>query len=58
MAKGLVTITFAYEMDEDDESDISEQIETDRDDLRQMVNKYFLDIRHKPEDLDIDIQIG
>lgn len=57
MAKAFAVITFIYEMDETDETDIPAQMVVDQDDLRKMVNSYFLDIRNKPEDLDVAIQI-
>lgn len=58
MVKGLATITFVYEMDETDEYTVDDQIVADQDDLRKMVERYFLDIRHKPEELDVTVEIA
>lgn len=48
MAKVLATISFQYEMDESDtldETPIEDQIQTDMDEIREMVIKYGKDIK-------------
>ena len=64
MPKVLATMTFWYETDETygtygtDGMDIGDQIQTDVDEIRKMVEKYGTDIRVKMHDVDIEVEIA
>lgn len=51
-------MTFWYELDESDDLDIGDQIQTDVDEIRKMVGKYGSDIRVEMHDVDIEVEIA